>query len=159
MAERLVVEGLPATWAVAVPLHSSRLRQRGYNQSELLVTELRKLLTLSKPPGELVRTRPTPPQVGHDRRGYRARRNAGAVAPEREATASWPEERGRPQATNDLASVLSAGRVQSWASSRRVSASNSDMPSGLNLSSARRSQSSARISSFTDAPVNTITGV
>jgi competence protein ComFC len=68
MAERLVVEGLAAPWAVAVPLHSSRLRQRGFNQSELLARELRKRLWLDKPPGELVRTRPTPPQVGHDRR-------------------------------------------------------------------------------------------
>jgi predicted amidophosphoribosyltransferase len=68
MAERLVVEGLSARWAVAVPLHSSRLRQRGFNQSELLARELRKLLALTKPPGELVRTRATPPQVGHDRR-------------------------------------------------------------------------------------------
>jgi ComF family protein len=68
MAERLVVEGLSAQWAVAVPLHSSRLRQRGFNQSELLATDLRRRLALSKPPGELVRTRPTPPQVGHDRR-------------------------------------------------------------------------------------------
>jgi ComF family protein len=68
MAERLVVEGLSAPWAVAVPLHSSRLRQRGFNQSELLARELRKRLWLEEPPGELVRTRPTPPQVGHDRR-------------------------------------------------------------------------------------------
>ena len=68
MAERLVVEGLPAPWAVAVPLHTSRLRQRGFNQSELLVAELGRRLSLYKPPGELVRTRPTPPQVGHDRR-------------------------------------------------------------------------------------------
>ncbi len=68
MAERLVIEGLSAPWAVAVPLHSSRLKQRGFNQSELLVCELRRRLTLSKPPGDLVRTRPTPPQVGHDRR-------------------------------------------------------------------------------------------
>lgn len=68
MAERLVVEGLSAQWAIAVPLHSSRLRQRGFNQSDLLAAELRKRLTLAKPPGELVRTRPTPPQVGHDRR-------------------------------------------------------------------------------------------
>jgi predicted amidophosphoribosyltransferase len=50
-----------------VPLHSSRLKQRGFNQSELLVCELRRRLSLSKPPGELVRTRATPPQVGHDR--------------------------------------------------------------------------------------------
>jgi ComF family protein len=68
MAERLVVEGLPARWAVAVPLHRSRLRQRGFNQSELLVAELCRRLSLTQPPGELVRTRPTPPQVGHDRR-------------------------------------------------------------------------------------------
>jgi ComF family protein len=68
MTERLVIEGLAAPWAVAVPLHSSRLRQRGFNQSELLVGELRRRLSLSTPPGELVRTRATPPQVGHDRR-------------------------------------------------------------------------------------------
>jgi competence protein ComFC len=68
MAERLVVEGLSARWAVAVPLHSSRLKQRGFNQSELLARELRKRLSLDRPPGVLVRTRPTPPQVGHDRR-------------------------------------------------------------------------------------------
>jgi ComF family protein len=68
LAERLVVEGLAAAWAVAVPLHRSRLRQRGFNQSELLARELRKLLALTTPPGDLVRTRATPPQVGHDRR-------------------------------------------------------------------------------------------
>jgi ComF family protein len=68
MAERLVVEGLAASCALAVPLHSSRLRQRGFNQSELLERELCKRLTLTRPPGELVRTRNTPPQVGHDRR-------------------------------------------------------------------------------------------
>jgi ComF family protein len=68
MAERLVVEGLSAPWVVAVPLHSSRLKQRGFNQSELLATDLRRRMAISKPRGELVRTRPTPPQVGHDRR-------------------------------------------------------------------------------------------
>src|SRR6202035_4832859 len=68
VAERLVVEGVSAPWAVAVPLHISRQRQRGFNQSELLARELPRRLSLTKPPGELVRTRPTPPQVGHDRR-------------------------------------------------------------------------------------------
>lgn len=68
VAERLVVEGLSAPWAIAVPLHHSRQRQRGFNQSELLARELRRRLDLSKPAGELVRTRPTPSQVGHDRR-------------------------------------------------------------------------------------------
>ena len=68
MAERLMVEGLAAAWAVAVPLHPERLRRRGFNQAELLAHELRTQLGLTAPPGELVRTRATPPQVGHDRR-------------------------------------------------------------------------------------------
>jgi predicted amidophosphoribosyltransferase len=50
-----------------VPLHPSRLRQRGFNQAELLAAELRERLAVFEPVGKLVRTRPTPPQVGHDR--------------------------------------------------------------------------------------------
>ena len=68
IAQRIAVEGLAARCAVAVPLHPSRLRQRGFNQSELLARELRLRMSLTQPPGELVRTRATPPQVGHDRR-------------------------------------------------------------------------------------------
>ena len=67
LAERLVVEGLAARCVVAVPLHPARLRQRGFNQAELLATELRRRLALFEPAGKLVRTRPTPPQVGNDR--------------------------------------------------------------------------------------------
>ena len=67
LAERLMVEGLAASAAVAVPLHSERARSRGFNQSALLVGELRARMALSEAPGRLVRTRPTPPQVGHDR--------------------------------------------------------------------------------------------
>jgi ComF family protein len=67
LAERLVVEGLAAPWVVAVPLHPSRQRHRGFNQAELLGRELRRRLGLGRPPGKLVRTRATPPQVGHDR--------------------------------------------------------------------------------------------
>ena len=67
MAERLAIEGVAAAAAVAVPLHASRQRQRGYNQSELLLRELRELLALRSPSGSLVRIRATPPQVGHDR--------------------------------------------------------------------------------------------
>jgi ComF family protein len=79
MAERLAVEGVAARIAVAVPLHPLRYRLRGYNQSELLSRELRKLLGLRPPPGVLVRTRPTPPQVGHDRK-RRFENVAGAFA-------------------------------------------------------------------------------
>jgi ComF family protein len=67
LAERIAVEGIAARWVVAVPLHPSRLRQRGYNQSELLARELRNVLALRSPRGVLVRTRATPPQVGNDR--------------------------------------------------------------------------------------------
>ncbi len=67
LAERLVVEGLAASWTVAVPLHPERARARGFNQSELLARELRARMSLESPPGQLVRTRATPPQVGHDR--------------------------------------------------------------------------------------------
>ena len=67
LVERLVVEGLAASWTVAVPLHRERLRARGFNQSELLAVELRARMSLGRPPGDLVRARATPPQVGHDR--------------------------------------------------------------------------------------------
>lgn len=67
MAERVAVEGLAARFVVAVPLHTSRLRERGFNQAELLAHELRSLMGLEQPAGHLVRARATPPQVGHDR--------------------------------------------------------------------------------------------
>src|SRR3989475_8219952 len=67
VAERLVVEGLAARCVVAVPLHPDRLHERGFNQAELLAGELRRRLAIFEPAGKLVRTRPTPPQVGNDR--------------------------------------------------------------------------------------------
>lgn len=67
VADRLVLEGLAARCIVAVPLHRERERQRGYNQAELLAGDLRRRLAIFAPVGKLVRTRPTPPQVGHDR--------------------------------------------------------------------------------------------
>lgn len=68
MAERLMVEGLAAEAIVAVPLHPARMRQRGFNQAELLAQHLRAAMRVADAPGGLVRTRATPPQVGHDRR-------------------------------------------------------------------------------------------
>ena len=79
MAERIAVEGVAARSIVAVPLHPSRQRQRGYNQSELLMHELGKRLALRPPQGVLVRTRATPPQVGRDRQ-HRFENVAGAFA-------------------------------------------------------------------------------
>jgi ComF family protein len=89
LAERLMVEGLAGSWAVAVPLHPDRLRQRGFNQAELLARELRARLALDQAAGELVRVRATPPQVGLDRL-WRLENVRGAFA--------WrgPDLRGRP---------------------------------------------------------------
>ena len=67
VAERLAIEGVAAPLVIAVPLHHNRMRQRGFNQAELLAAELRKRMHLAGPKGELVRTRATPPQVGRDR--------------------------------------------------------------------------------------------
>jgi ComF family protein len=79
LAERLMVEGLAGSCVLAVPLHPDRLRERGFNQSELLARELRTRLALEEAPGTLVRTRATPPQVGHDRL-WRLENVSGAFA-------------------------------------------------------------------------------
>ena len=68
IAERIAIEGVSAPNVVSVPLHERRLRERGFNQSELLAREVRARFGLARPEGELVRTRYTLPQVGHDRR-------------------------------------------------------------------------------------------
>lgn len=77
LAESLAVEGVAASWLVAVPLHQSRYRERGFNQAELLARELRRDFALTSPRGSLHRIRPTPPQVGHDRR-WRLQNVSGA---------------------------------------------------------------------------------
>jgi ComF family protein len=60
--------GGPTVLAVSVPLHPRRARDRGYNQSELLVRQLHARHALGRPRrGRLVRVRDTPPQVGLDR--------------------------------------------------------------------------------------------
>jgi len=54
---------LPAEVLVPVPLHSRRLRERGYNQSALLARELAKLSGVPLSDGSLVRQRHTTPQA------------------------------------------------------------------------------------------------
>ena len=54
----------PAEVIVPVPLHHSRLRQRGYNQSGLLSCELSSRTGLPVAETVLKRTAPTRPQVG-----------------------------------------------------------------------------------------------
>ncbi len=48
---------------VPVPLHRSRLRQRGFNQAALLGRVLSRHLSLPILPDALIRTRPTEPQI------------------------------------------------------------------------------------------------
>ena len=55
---------LPADVIVPVPLHPSRQRRRGYNQSSLLARELAKASGVPMDEHCLRRTRPTRPQVG-----------------------------------------------------------------------------------------------
>ncbi|MGH2633736.1 MAG: ComF family protein [Tepidiformaceae bacterium] len=55
-----LTEAHPVDVLFAVPLHRSRQRQRGFNQSELLLRGL----TNERPEGRLVRTRNTSRQVG-----------------------------------------------------------------------------------------------
>lgn len=54
----------PVDLLVPIPLHMERLRERGYNQSELLADRLARHLNRPMVPTALIRTRYTRPQVG-----------------------------------------------------------------------------------------------
>jgi ComF family protein len=59
----LVTNPVPAEVVVAVPLHPKRLRERGYNQSQLLARELASLSKLPLVDDCLIRQRHSPPQA------------------------------------------------------------------------------------------------
>ncbi|MCY4527626.1 MAG: ComF family protein [Chloroflexi bacterium] len=63
MSAHLADESITADVIVPVPLHSSRERERGYNQSELLAGEISKSTRIPMATDVLARTRNTPPQV------------------------------------------------------------------------------------------------
>lgn len=66
---------------IPVPLHASRLRWRGFNQSLLLTKDLASSWAMPLDPFVLRRCRSTPPQVGLDERARRRNvRGAFAVA-------------------------------------------------------------------------------
>ena len=54
----------PVDLVLAIPLHHRRQSERGYNQSELLVAELRRQLGWPSDGEALSRTRQTRPQMG-----------------------------------------------------------------------------------------------
>jgi ComF family protein len=66
MAERWRSNPLPADMVVAVPLHPARLRERGYNQAELLAHAFGGMIGLPVMAGGLRRVRHTRPQMSLD---------------------------------------------------------------------------------------------
>jgi ComF family protein len=63
LREYLIANPLDVDTMVPVPLHRKRLRERGYNQSQLLAQELGKLINVPVVTDVLVRLRHTPPQA------------------------------------------------------------------------------------------------
>lgn len=63
MARYLESNPLPADSLMAVPIHSRRMRKRGYNQSDLVAKELSHLVGLPRVNGPLIRLRNTASQV------------------------------------------------------------------------------------------------
>jgi ComF family protein len=56
----------PIDLALPIPLHADRRRERGYNQSELLLRAMLRHITWKSDLKALRRSRPTRPQVGLD---------------------------------------------------------------------------------------------
>jgi ComF family protein len=79
LAAVLAELGQPVDALVPVPLHTTRRRDRGFNQAELLARRCARRLDIACLPGALVRTRATPPQVGLSL-AERQRNVAGAFA-------------------------------------------------------------------------------
>lgn len=63
LAQHLAQRSVPGEVLVPVPLHSRRLRSRGYNQSALLAKELAKHTGISLDSNLLTRAKDAPPQV------------------------------------------------------------------------------------------------
>jgi ComF family protein len=63
MRDYLAANPIPGDMLVPVPLHPKRLRERGYNQSHLLASELGKLAAMPVVDGEVIRRRFGLPQA------------------------------------------------------------------------------------------------
>jgi len=63
LQDYLATNPIPGEVLVPVPLHQKRIRERGYNQSNLLAKELGKLTSLPVVDDCLIRQRHTPPQA------------------------------------------------------------------------------------------------
>ena len=78
MAAYLAGNPLPGDILAPVPLHPRKLRERGYNQSELLAREVGKATGLRVEANLLTRTRNTAPQVSTTDGRQRRANTAGA---------------------------------------------------------------------------------
>jgi ComF family protein len=71
LGERLIAAARTLNWSfdmiTPVPLHTSRQKERGYNQSQLLGAYMAQVLGIPCYPSALLRWRNTPPQVGLNR--------------------------------------------------------------------------------------------
>jgi ComF family protein len=83
-----IVPGGPHDLVIPVPLHVSRLRERGYNQAALLARALARTAGLALLPGGLVRRRATPAQADLDAGARRTNVRAAFVASSRVAGAA-----------------------------------------------------------------------
>ena len=81
MAWELAVTVPPPFTLVPVPLHPARLRERGFNQAELLARELARLLDAPLSTGALRRTKDTSSQVATSTRAERLQNVREAFAP------------------------------------------------------------------------------
>ncbi len=77
MAGSAVSLDIQADFILPVPLHSKRIRSRGFNQSVVIARHMAKSLSTKVDVSSLVRTRATPSQVGLTR-GERRKNVAGA---------------------------------------------------------------------------------
>jgi competence protein ComFC len=80
LADYLESRPLPGEALIAVPLHPKRLRERGYNQSQLLAGELAKLINLPVIEDCLIRVKEAKPQVKAANLEERQRNVADAFA-------------------------------------------------------------------------------
>ncbi len=84
LGNELFISGGENILLVPVPLHKKRLRERGYNQSELLVREILKLDSariFTYAPELLVRIKETKPQAKSEKRNMRIKNLEGAFTP------------------------------------------------------------------------------
>ncbi|MEW6142788.1 MAG: ComF family protein [Chloroflexota bacterium] len=80
LANYLVKNPVPGDTFLPVPLHSRRLKERGYNQSALLASHLSRLTGIPIEENTLIRLKNTPPQVRSSSVDTRHSNVAGAFA-------------------------------------------------------------------------------